>query len=147
MPADRPTLFLSPAVREAVDRRAREGAPREICGVLTGTRNAGDETDETDEVTGQHPVDNVAAEPRTRYELDPEATLAAIEAIEAAGDDVVGFYHSHPIGPLEPSATDERQATWPGYVYAIAVPDEGLGAWRWTGERFVELDVEVVTED
>lgn len=163
MPADRSTLVLSAAVREAIDRHAREGVPHEICGVLTGTRNAEsdgadtsdatdamdatDATDDPDRVTGHRPVDNVADSPRTRYELAPEATLATIEDVEAAGDDVVGFYHSHPVGPLEPSATDERRATWPGYVYAIVVPGEGVGAWRWTGERFVVLDLEVEAAD
>ncbi|MFC6725709.1 Mov34/MPN/PAD-1 family protein, partial [Halobium palmae] len=84
------------------------------------------------------------------YELDPEAALEAIERVESSGRDVVGFYHSHPRGPLEPSATDRARATWPGYVYCIVVPggesgtsSEGVRAWRWTGEAFESLDVEV----
>lgn len=138
MTADRPTLLLPAAVRDAIEQQARAGAPHEICGILGGTRTEG-----RDEVTAHHPIDNVADEPRTRYELDPETTLATIERIEAAGDEVVGFYHSHPVGSLEPSATDEAQATWPGYVYAIVAPGEGLKAWRWTGERFEAVSLRI----
>ncbi len=120
-----------------------------MCGVLIGSRA---DPDESDAVRDARPVPNVAADPRTHYELDPEATLAEIEAAEAAGDDVVGFYHSHPRGPPEPSDTDRRQATWPGYVYCIVVPgsDEDeefvVRAWRWTGEAFESLTVEVVDD-
>lgn len=95
-----------------------------------------------DRVTTCRRVRNVAPAPRTRYELDPEATLAAVDAFEAAGEDLVGFYHSHPTGPAEPSATDRTQATWSGYVYCIVLPrEDAVRAWRWTGDRFDPLDV------
>lgn len=160
-------LRISRPVREALLARAREGAPEEICGILAGRRNCTDDdspvadapsddtapsdinatSDDTapsvcfDAVTAHHPIENVASRPRTRYELAPDETVETIEQIEAAGDDVVGFYHSHPTGPLEPSETDRRQATWRGYVYAIVVPGEEIRAWRWTGEAFAEVAV------
>lgn len=159
-------LRISRPVREALFAHARGGAPEEICGILAGRRNCTDEessaasasSDDTapsdvnatsdttpsdcfDAVTAHHPIENVASRPRTRYELAPEETVETIERVEAAGDDVVGFYHSHPTGPLEPSETDRRQATWRGYVYAIVVPGEGIRVWRWTGEAFAEVAV------
>ncbi|WP_224334744.1 desampylase [Haloprofundus halobius] len=154
-----PRLLLAATARKAIFSHAREGlraddGPREVCGVLVGERTGGradggsDEGDGNadgapDRVTDVRRVPNVAADPRTRYELDPEVTLSAIESVEAAGDDVVGFYHSHPESRARPSATDRREATWEGYVYLVVSParDE-LGAWRWTGERFEALDVE-----
>ena len=112
---------------------AREGAPAEICGVLGG---------EEGRVTHVEPVPNVAPTPETRYELDPEATVAAIERVETEADHL-GFYHSHPQGPPAPSATDEAQATWTGFVYCIvSLPDARIRAWRWTGEGFARLSVE-----
>ena len=165
-PADRPTLILDASVRDALLAHAGEGAPDEVCGILagrapsdTGDPVASDDTGDhipSDEVSSDdtaadsrtvvsehHPVDNVADRSRTRYELDPAETLATVQAVEAAGDDVVGFYHSHPRGPAAPSETDRERATWSGYVYAIVVPGGGIRAWRWTGEAFVELDVVV----
>ncbi|WP_224268435.1 desampylase [Haloprofundus salinisoli] len=144
MPSTR--LSLTTTASDAIRSHAREGVhhddgPREVCGVLIGER--GEETS-PHTVTGVRRVANVAADPRTSYELDPEATLEAVESAEAAGDDVVGFYHSHPESPAHPSETDRREATWEGYVYLIVSPafDE-LRAWRWTGERFDPLDVEI----
>lgn len=133
-------MRLAADVRAALLEHAREGVPEEVCGVLSGRRDP----DGTPIVTGNHRVPNVADSPETRYELDPAAQLAAMEAIEEQGDEVVGFYHSHPRGPAGPSATDARLATWPDYRYCIvSLPEETVGAWRWTGERFVE---EPVTE-
>lgn len=96
-------------------------------------------------VTAIRHVPNVAADARFRYELDPAATVEAIDALEAEGLTHVGFYHSHPNGPRGPSRTDEASATWPGYVYLIVslAADPAIGAWRWTGEAFVQLPIEV----
>jgi proteasome lid subunit RPN8/RPN11 len=96
-------------------------------------------------VTDCRPVPNVADEPQFRYELDPAATVDAIESLESDGLDHVGFYHTHPRGPRGPSRTDQAQATWSGYVYLIvSLADEPvIGAWRWTGESFVHLPIDV----
>lgn len=90
-----------------------------------------------------HPTGNVAEAPRTRYRIDPEELLATVEEIEAAGRDVVGFYHSHPNGPERPSATDEERATWSDYSYVIcSLTDEpSLDSWRWAGEEFEEEEI------
>lgn len=121
--------------RDAYDSllaHAREGAPAEICGVLGG---------EGSTVSSTYRVPNVADAPRTRYELDPEDQLKAIEAAESEGE-LLGFYHSHPEGPSEPSATDRAQATWADAHYVIvSLPDESVSAWYWTGEEFVEAPV------
>jgi proteasome lid subunit RPN8/RPN11 len=136
-------LVVDAAVRDDLFERARAGAagdpPVEVCGVLDGERG------DPDRVRRAHPVENVAADPRTRYELDPEATLATLAAVEDRGFDVVGFYHSHPEGSAAPSAVDREAAAWPDRVHVIV----GLGgdgpelrAWRDTGEAFAELRVE-----
>jgi proteasome lid subunit RPN8/RPN11 len=131
-------MRLDVAVRDDLFAHAREGAPEEVCGVLGGRRAP----DGTDVVTGLRRVPNVADTPGTRYELDPSVQMDAMEEIEEAGDEVVGFYHSHPRGPTEPSATDARLATWPDYLYCIvSLPDESVGAWRWTGEAFERVPV------
>lgn len=128
-------MRLAAGVRERLLARARAGAPEEVCGLLAGRRDP-------DVVTDVRRVANVADAPRDRYELDPGEQVAAMRAVEARGDEVVGFYHSHPRGPAEPSATDERLAAWPGYVYCVVSPsDDSVGAWRWTGEAFEPVAV------
>ncbi|QHS16279.1 desampylase [Halopenitus persicus] len=112
--------------REAAD-------PVEVCGVLAGRF---DEDGDRSTVTETHRASNAAETPRTRYLIDPEEQFAILEAIEAAGDEVVGFYHSHPTGPPYPSETDAADATWPGRSYVICALDGQpfVGSWRWQGE-------------
>ena len=53
-----------------------------------------------------------------RY-LIPGATVREIgRAAEHDGLEIVGFYHSHPDHPPEPSGLDREQA-WPWYTYLI----------------------------
>ena len=135
-------MRLPADVRDDLLAHAREGAPEEVCGVLGGTRDDGGSF----AVETARRVPNVADRPRVEYTLDAEAQLAAMEAIEDAGLDVVGFYHSHPRGPPRPSATDRRTAAWDDRSYLIvALADEFpfVGSWRWRAEAG-EFEAETV---
>jgi len=144
------TLRLERPVHDAVLEHAREGAPDEVCGVLGGVRatlEAAGADDRASVARTVERVSNTAPTPRTRYELDPTEQFRAMESIEGAGGDLVGFYHSHPRGPPRPSATDEALATWAGYSYVIVSlggPEPEVRSWRWTGERFEREAVELV---
>lgn len=134
-------LRLTREVHDSIVPHAREGAPREVCGVLGGEH--GDES----HVEAIRRAENVADEPRARYELDPAEQLRLMEALEDEGHDVVGFYHSHPRGPEGPSATDAAQAHWAGYSYVVCslAGEPTLGSWRWRGgdQGFEREDVRV----
>jgi len=140
-----PTLLLPDEIHDEMVAYAREGAPEEVCGVLASARGT-----EKQRVEAHHPAENVAENPTVRYEIDPREQLELLEAIEAAGREVVGFYHSHPRGPTEPSATDAELATWPDRSYVVVALDgsdgASVGSWRWTGEEFEEENVRVVDE-
>ena len=118
---------------DAIVRRGYGGGDQEVCGVL-----AGDYGDGESHVTDVYPVENAADTPQVRYAMEPEELLAAIDEVEDAGFDVVGFYHTHPAGPTHPSETDVDRATWRGYSYAICAFDGHpfLGSWRWRGDGF-----------
>ena len=150
-PATRPTIALSKAAYDRLVEHTRTGDPAEVCGVLGGpSASGGDERDGGDRrVETALPVENVADERRTRYELDPAEQLRRIEEIEEDGGAVVGFYHSHPRGPAGPSETDRSLATWPDASYVIvslAGDEPAVGSWRWTGDRFVRETVVVADE-
>lgn len=134
------TLVLPGAIRDGMVDHARAGAPEEVVGVLGGERD-----EEESVVERRYPAENAAATPETRYEIATAEELELLERVDNDGLDVVGFYHSHPRGPLAPSATDAELAAWPRYSYVIvsleAEPD--LGSWRWTGETFERERVEI----
>jgi desampylase len=92
---------------------AREARPAECCGVLIG---CGDEIVEAVRIRN-------LAEGTARYFLDPQEHIDARRAARNRGLDVLGFYHSHPLTPAEPSATDVSEATYANYLYLIL----GLG--------------------
>ncbi|WP_254762085.1 desampylase [Natrinema marinum] len=137
-------IVLPARLREAITERAREGKPREICGILGGEYAP----DGRSRVRSQYPAENVADAPRTRYEIDPEQQLRIFERLEDRGEVVVGFYHSHPRGPAGPSETDAALATWPdrSYVIVSLEPCE-IGSWRWRTATENEGEGDGASED
>lgn len=111
---------------------ARDSAPDECCGLLLG-REAIEEA---------LPAPNVAAEPRHRFEIDPQTLIDAHRAARAGGLQVIGYYHSHPAGPARPSATDRAQAAGDSRVWAIVGTDD-VTFWRDDEDGFVSLSYTV----
>lgn len=108
------TIALSRGHVKAIRDHAREAYPEEGCGMLLGS--AGDPK----RVSEIRRAVNVAETNRTRrYVIDPRAILAADRDARRIGQEILGFYHSHPDHPPRPSAFDEAQGTWPGYSYLI----------------------------
>ncbi len=75
-----------------------------------------------------------AGERTRRFEIDPRAVLNLQRTLRSTAQAIVGFYHSHPASPPEPSRTDLRYLRlWPETVWLIAgVEEDGqarLRAW------------------
>jgi proteasome lid subunit RPN8/RPN11 len=84
--------------------------PNECCGMIGGSDGA---------ASSVVRVENAAASP-LRYEMDPQGQFDALKAIEAAGEELLGIYHSHTRSAAYPSQTDVNQAVaWPEQVYVI----------------------------
>ncbi|QAU11555.1 M67 family peptidase [Halorubrum sp. BOL3-1] len=135
------------AAYDEVVYRAYGGGEAEICGVLAGS--FGDDG-EPSVVERAYEAENVAETPQIRYLIDPEEQFELIERAEDDGLDVVGFYHSHPTGPANPSETDAARAAWPDRSYVICALDgyPFVGSWRWRGddEEFEQEAVVVRSE-
>lgn len=133
-------LRLPPAIRAELETLACAGYPEETCGLLLGVSSVGD-----CRVVSLHPGRNVNRErPTDRFELDPLDYLAAERAAAAAGNEVLGVWHTHPDHPAQPSETD-RQMAWPGWSYLILSVGAGgvldLRSWRLAGREFYEEEV------
>lgn len=134
------TLCLSPQLRAQLETWGREGYPRETCGLLLGLGGDG-----RADVTAVRQARNLNTErAHDRFELDPEAFLAADRAARAAGQEILGVWHTHPDHPAIPSETD-RAAAWPGWSYVILEVAQGraaaLRSWRLAGEAFEEEEI------
>lgn len=106
-------IHIPSGVWEAMRRQAARLTPEEACGLLGGVIEAG-----VYHARQAWPVENNLHSP-TRYRMDPQQQLAAFEAIEAAGLELVAIYHSHPRGPNAPSPTDVTEAWYPEAVHLI----------------------------
>jgi proteasome lid subunit RPN8/RPN11 len=109
-------------VRIATDLRRQMQAmgeaayPNEGCGIFIGRPAAAGADAEVLEVRlGTNLREDRA---RDRYILDPRDILKAERDAEARGLEVVGFWHTHPDHPAQPSQYDADHA-WPDYVYVI----------------------------
>ncbi len=54
--------------------------------------------------------------------MDAKAQIKAFLEMENNGQEMVGFFHSHPNGPLQPSQTDVAEFFYPGTVAVICAP-------------------------
>jgi proteasome lid subunit RPN8/RPN11 len=125
-------------------RLAALSYPLEGCGILIG-RLPGEAGEPlvVDAIPGRNLVQDRAHD---RYELDPLDILAAERRARQHGMDVVGFWHTHPDHPAEPSRFDTERA-WADYVYVIcSTARPGVTDTRWwrlrgEGGEFVELAV------
>jgi proteasome lid subunit RPN8/RPN11 len=147
-------LRLSWEQAEAIRQHAIREYPHECCGVLLGS--AAGEAKRVREVV---PLPNLRADPersgallpledprcesaRNRYFIDPIDLLRVVKDARSRDLEILGYYHSHPDQPAQPSAHD-RELAWPGYSYLIVevlggepqemtcwvLPDEG-GAFK-----------------
>lgn len=106
------------AALDEVHRHAAEGYPYEICGLLLGP-SGGDRVTEA-----RRARNTVTDRAHDRYEIDPRDQLRIQREADAAGLDVLGYYHSHPDHPARASITDAERA-WAGPVYLIVSCEKG----------------------
>jgi proteasome lid subunit RPN8/RPN11 len=128
------TLQLTRSALDTLLAETARAHPTECCGLLLG-RGA--------RIARAVPAANVHADPLSHFEIDPQALVDAHRAARAGGPEVVGYYHSHPNGAAEPSATDRAQASGDGRVWAIA-GEGGVTFWRDDEGGFAALSYTVV---
>ena len=128
-------MTTTESVLDGIRRHGQDTYPEECCGFLLGTTGA-----DGNDVKALHRVENRHPDHRERrYVITPADYHAADRAARRQDLDIVGFYHSHPDHPAEPSATDLAEATFPGYTYVIVSIREGraaaLSAWSLAPDR------------
>jgi len=109
-------LKLSPRDYEALRHHGEETYPNECCGILLGRV----EDDGTRVVTSTARAGNTRTDSaHNRYNIDPKELVRIQREGRARGEDIIGFYHSHPDHPAQWSQTDFAEAHWIGCVYVI----------------------------
>lgn len=109
----------------AIRRHGEETYPHECCGILLGSfSDHGARI-----VTSTARCDNTRADSlHNRYNIDPRELVRVQREGRERGEDIVGFYHSHPDHPARWSPTDFAEAHWIGCSYVITGVEKGEAA-------------------
>lgn len=123
-------ITLPSAVVDAINAHGRETYPNECCGALIGRDGVVSETLALPNTTEEGP--------RRRFLVRPVDYRAAEARAGKAGQELLGFYHSHPDHPARPSQYDLDHA-WPFFSYVIVSILDGsaadLRSWRLREDR------------
>jgi cysteine synthase B len=124
-------LVVSSEIGARIKEHACAAYPQECCGALIG--------DSSGRIGDALSLDNVTTlERRRRFLVSPEAYRVAETRADATGQRLLGFYHSHPDHPAEPSEFDLEQA-WPNFSYLIVSVRHGnageMRSWRLRSDR------------
>jgi desampylase len=106
----------------------------EVCGLLFG--DAGHIEDFAS-------LANIAADPASRFELDPAALIASHRAARDRGPAIIGNFHSHPNGLAGPSRIDAEMMTDDGSIWAIIARGQ-VSLWRATPGGFAPQELRIV---
>ncbi len=144
-------LKIARANYEALRRHGEETYPHECCGVLLGRMH---DDGGTRIVTSTAPCGNTTTDsPQNRYYIDPGELIRIQREGRERGEDIVGFYHSHPDHPARWSQTDLAEAHWISCSYVITSVEKGMSnitnSFELAGsdeadKRFIDEKIEVI---
>ena len=90
-------LKLTQSVYDALRSHGQETYPHECCGVLLGQMGG-----DTRIVTASARAGNTRTDSaHNRYNIDPKDLVRIQREGRNRGEDIVGFYHSHPDHPVQ----------------------------------------------
>jgi proteasome lid subunit RPN8/RPN11 len=105
----------------ALRQHGEETYPYECCGVLLGQMDGDIRSVSSVVRCGNTRTDS----PQNRYNIDPKELVRIQRLGRERGEDIIGFYHSHPDHPARWSSTDLAEAHWFGCSYVITSVEEG----------------------
>ncbi|MEO9600822.1 M67 family metallopeptidase [Parasphingorhabdus sp.] len=129
-------LLISSAMLVELQQLALDAAPAETCGILFG---------EDGKVSGYRAAQNVADDPSRHFEIDPAILIETERDSRNGGKPILGYYHSHPVGPVRPSITDAESAA-PDHRIWLILNGRDAAAWRAVedGEIYSRFDAIVL---
>ena len=117
-------LKLGQSHYDSIRQHGEQTYPHECCGVLLGQFE-----NEVRVVTSIVRCGNTRTDsPKSRYNIDPKELVRIQREGRERGEDIVGFYHSHPDHPAQWSKTDHAEAHWIGCSYVITAVEKGKAA-------------------
>jgi len=128
------TVRIPAAVRDVMFSHSLAELPNECCGLLIGGQN----------IERAVPMRSIPPAADAYY-MDPEQQIEVFTEMQAAGEQLLGIYHSHPKGPPEPSGMDMQLAFHPDALYIIVSLADAqhpeFGAYRLQAGKFQKVEI------
>ena len=107
---------------ERLVRLVEEKYPLEACGIILGRRD-----EENIVITNYTSFENdvSASEQGSHFAIDPLKLYEYEKTLVVDGNEIIGFYHSHPDTPATPSEEDKEYMI-PELLYLILEVQEGI---------------------
>ena len=126
-------LLLPTAAVAAIRAHETFSLPEECCGLLAGTPGV---------VRFVYPLTNSNPSPAS-FTIDPVEHFHSWRHAIANDWDLIGAFHSHPVGPDRPSQTDLALAKEPDWVYLIVARGK-ISGWTIEGRKAENVPVDFV---
>jgi len=135
------TITVSLEVLDEIRLSGEAAKPLEACGLLVGY--ASDQASyEGIVITQVIETRNAHPTPETHFEIEPQALINAYREERDGGPQLIGYFHSHPVGEPVPSATDQAQAPRDGRIWAIVAGDD-VRFWQDLPGGFKPVAIEI----
>ena len=128
-------LQIPYSVARQIADHAQADRPNEVCGLLAGRGN---------QILEAIPVQNIAEQPKTRYQMEPTEQIRALKQIEKDDLEWLGIYHSHPNSAPIPSPTDISKSTDSSLIHMIVSLKSrkpALKAWQIDETSITPIDL------
>jgi len=119
-------IRLSQSAYASLRQHGEETYPHECCGALLGHFDDNGSRAVSKTVSRVARCGNTREDsPHNRYHIDPRDLIRIQREGRERGEEIVGFYHSHPDHPAQWSPTDLAEAHWFGCSYVITSVEKG----------------------
>jgi len=108
---------------------------QEICGLIGAVEGV---------ASSCYPIENIAKQTKTRYQLDGKQQINAISSMRDKNETLFAIYHSHPSAPATPSETDIKLASYPE-AFQLIISLNTKGILEIKGFTIIEQSVEEVS--
>jgi proteasome lid subunit RPN8/RPN11 len=130
---------LAPHLFDVMLEHVKAAHPNEGCGLIAGRSGVGERF---------IPMRNTAANPATRFAMDPSELVRAFQSMRGAGEEIAAICHSHPFGPAAPSSVDIEEAQYP-HAFQIIISLENVDrpvfrAFRILEGRVTEVELAAI---
>ena len=128
-------IAIARSLLDQILGHAAASPDREVCGLLFG---------DSGQISEARSAPNIANDPARTFEVDPRALFDAMKAQRAGGPKIIGHYHSHPNGSVEPSERDAAVAE-PATLWLIVAGGKTALWMAEPNEQFRSVVIDITT--